>query len=91
MLRKYELQGAPAILGLFYTYRKDNIAQLKNIRFCCSKQKLKTDILGMTLFIEIAVSCHHLLYPGPEQLAGPGQGVPLKDAHHLLHLVDQRV
>ncbi len=45
----------------------------------------------MTLFTEIAASCHHLLYPGPEPLAGPGLGVPLEAAHHLLHLVDQGV
>jgi hypothetical protein len=32
----------------------------------------------MTLFTEIAASCHHLLYPGPEPLAGPGLGVPLE-------------
>jgi hypothetical protein len=45
----------------------------------------------MTLFIEIPVSCDHLLSPGPEPLAGPGHGVPLEDAHHLLHLVDKGV
>ncbi len=45
----------------------------------------------MTLFTEIAGSCHHLLFPGPEPLSGPGHGVPLEVAHHLLHLVDQGV
>ncbi len=50
-----------------------------------------TYILGMILFIEIAASCHHLLHPGPEPLAGPGHGVPLEAAHHLLHLLDQGV
>jgi hypothetical protein len=54
-------------------------------------KKWKLIILGVTLFNEIAVSCHHSLYSGPEQLAGHGHGVPLKDAHHLLVLVDQEV
>ncbi len=43
------------------------------------------------LFNKIAVSCHHHLYPGPEPLVGHGHGVPRKDPHHLLNLVDQGV
>ncbi len=30
------IQGAPAIFGLFETYRKNNTTQLKSIQFYCS-------------------------------------------------------
>ncbi len=48
-------------------------------------------MLGITLFNEIAASCHHRLYPGHEPIAGHVHGVLLEAAYHLINLADQGV
>jgi hypothetical protein len=45
--------------------------------------------LTTNIFNKTTVSYEESLYPGPEARAGLHQGVPGKEPHHLLHLLDQ--
>jgi hypothetical protein len=45
--------------------------------------------LTINIFNKATVSCEESLDPGPEARAGLHQGVPGKEPHHLLHLLDQ--
>jgi hypothetical protein len=45
--------------------------------------------LTINIFTKTTVSYEESLYPGPEARAGLHQGVPGKEPHHLLHLLDQ--
>jgi hypothetical protein len=45
--------------------------------------------LTINIFNKTTVSCEDILDPGPEARAGLHQGVPGKEPHHLLHLLDQ--
>ncbi len=48
-------------------------------------------VLVTNLFNHIADSRYHCLNPGPEQHVGLYHGVPVEDAHPLLHLIHQGV
>jgi hypothetical protein len=45
--------------------------------------------LTINIFNKTTVSCEESLDPGPEARAGLGLGVPGKEPHHLLYLLDQ--
>ena len=45
--------------------------------------------MTINIFNKTTVSYEESLYPGPEARAGLHQGVPGKEPHHLLHLLDQ--
>jgi hypothetical protein len=55
------------------------------------KKSEKVFLLTTISSNEIAVSVHLGLNPGSEVPAVPGHGVPVEDAHHLLHLLHQEV
>jgi hypothetical protein len=52
------------------------------------KKNMKEKRVEIILFKEVAVNFHRRLDPGLEVLAGPGHGVHVEAAHHLLNLVD---
>ncbi len=45
--------------------------------------------MTINIFNKTTVSCEDSLDPGPEARGGLHQGVPGKEPHHLLHLLDQ--
>ena len=47
------------------------------------------DISSINLYNEMAVSGDNSLNPRPQPLAGLRHGVPVKEPHHPLHLLDQ--
>jgi hypothetical protein len=53
------------------------------------KANLQRNISRIILFIKTAVSINNSPDPGPQALAGLHHCVPVEDAQHLLHLLDQ--
>ncbi len=83
------IQGGSDKSGFFFFFLLNGAAQLKTSRFYWSKKNLQRYTLTINIFNKTTVSCAESLDPGPEARAGLHQGVPGKEPHHLLHLLNQ--